>query len=241
MGQARSMASGRRGGRRGKTSSRRRRLFRVLLTACAAALVARAFFVQFYRVPSRSMEDSLLAGELLLVDTFSYGVRVPLVGWRLPGLADPTPGDVVVFRHPQDPRRVYVKRCIATQGQRVEIRDKTIYVEGVRQADPTFSKYVDSRIVARGRNPRDNYGPEPLPEGSIFVMGDNRDNSRDSRHWGALSRQWVVGQPIRVIWSCASHHVASAVQRSSVPPTALDRALTLPRRIRWSRLGDAVP
>jgi signal peptidase I len=179
------------------------------------------------------MEDTLLVGDYLLVDKFTYGIAIPFTRWRLPALSAPQPGDVVVFRSPVDPQRVYVKRCVATAGQRVEIRNKVVYVDGRRAIDPPFSKYVDASILPGKTDPRDNYGPHQVPEGAVFLLGDNRDNSRDSRHWGALPREAVVGRAICLYWSCKPPHEA----RGNGWTKAFNRLLTLPERIRWSRLG----
>ena len=200
------------------------------------ALVARMLLVQAYHIPSRSMEDTLLVGDYLLIDKLTYGVSIPFVGWRLPALAQPQPGEVVIFRYPPDPQRVYVKRCIAVAGQRIEIRDKVVYVDGVRTVDPPYSKYVDARIFPATQNPRDNFGPSRVPAGTIFVIGDNRDNSRDSRHWGFLTQEAIVGRAMFLYWSCEP----IIAFRQGGMKGFLGRLVTLPRRIRWNRLGHWV-
>jgi len=188
----------------------------------AVALTLGGLLVQGYRIPSRSMEDSLLVGDLLLVDKLSYGLRIPFTTWRLPSVRDPSPGDIVAFEYPADPSRTFVKRCVAVAGQTVEVRNKVVYVDGERLPDPPFSKYIDARILP-GRDPRDNLSPLTVPAGSLFVMGDNRDNSRDSRHWGALSVDRLLGRGLFVYWS-------------TEPDLAGESG-----RIRWSRIGYKVP
>lgn len=200
------------------------------------ALVARFFFIQAYHVPSRSMEDTLLVGDYLLIDKLTYGAPIPFGGWRLPALAEPQPGEVVVFRYPPDPQRIYVKRCIAVAGQLVEIRDKVVYVDGVRAVDPPFSKYVDARIFPAEQDPRDNFGPQKVPDGTLFVIGDNRDNSRDSRHWGFLSKEEIVGRAMFLYWSCEP---AMGFRQGGMTG-GVRRLAALPRRIRWNRLGHWV-
>jgi len=200
------------------------------------ALLVRTFFIQGFRIPSRSMEDTLLVGDCLLVDKFTYGAPVPFSRVRLPGLAAPRSGDVVVFRYPLDPERAYIKRCLAIAGQVVEIRDKVVYVDGYRVADPLFSKYVDARIFPGTRNPRDNYGPERVPVGAVFVVGDNRDNSRDSRHWGFLPANLVIGRALCVYWSCAPDYELKKAGMKALPGWVA----SLPQRIRWRRIGDLV-
>ena len=200
----------------------RRAFILAVVVAAGLALGTVALRMQGYRIPSRAMEDSLLVGDLLLVDKLSYGLRLPFTTWRLPPLRGPSPGDIVAFENPSDPTRVLVKRCIAVADQTVEVRNKVVYVDGERLPDPTFSKYVDARILP-SRDPRDNLSPRTISAGSIFVMGDNRDNSRDSRHWGVLSVGRLLGRGLFVSWS-------------SEPDLAGQSG-----RGRWSRLGYQVP
>jgi signal peptidase I len=198
------------------------------------ALAIRLFVVQTYRVASRSMEDSLLVGDYLLVDKATYGASIPFSPWRLPSLDQPHPGELIVFRSPLDPHRVYIKRCLAVAGQTVEVRNKVIYVDERRTIDPPFSKYLDARIFPATEAPRDNFGPEQVPEGAIFVVGDNRDNSRDSRHWGFVSRKAIVGRAVWLYWSCEPFS-------GRQPPGFkgyLHRLADWPQRIRWARLGQ---
>jgi signal peptidase I len=209
-----------------------------ILVAAGLALVVRVFFVQAYRIPSRSMEDSLLVGDFLLVDKYTYGALLPLFSWRLPGFAPPAQGDVVVFLNPVDQGKVYIKRCIATGGQVVEIRNKVVYVDGIRLPDPPFSKYVDARVLPAIQGPRDNHGPVQLAAGELFVMGDNRDNSRDSRHWGKLSGDLVIGKAMCIYWSREPNHWAGHGAAGSGVAGLAARAVDWSRRIRWHRLGD---
>lgn len=225
---------------RGRGVGKRRSIWReyalFVLGVVGLALLLRVFLVQAYLIPSRSMEDTLLVGDYLLVDKFTYGALVPFTRSRLPGLREPRPRDVLVFRYPLDPERIYIKRCIAVAGQVVEIRNKVMYVDGGRVIDPAYSKYVDARILPSARSPRDNYGPEKVPDGTLFVVGDNRDNSRDSRHWGFLPKEQVVGRALCVYWSCEPDYDAEQAGLSR----ALPRLVSLPQRIRWSRLGNWV-
>ena len=225
---------------RGRGAGKRRSIWReyafFVLVVVGLALLVRFFLVQAYLIPSRSMEDTLLVGDYLLVDKFTYGVSIPFIHWRLPGLRAPRPKDMILFRYPLDPERIYIKRCIAVAGQVVEIRNKVMYVDGSRVTDPAYSKYVDARILPSGHGPRDNYGPKEVPVGTIFVVGDNRDNSRDSRHWGFLPRERIVGRALCVYWSCEPAYDAGQTGLSGTLP----RLASLPQRIRWSRLGNWV-
>lgn len=216
----------------------RRRYLAYLIGAAAIAVAARLFVVQGFHIPSRSMEDSVLLGDCLLVDKFSFGAPVPFTGLRLPPRCRPAPGDLVVFRYPPDPQRVYLKRCIAVAGQVVEIRDKVVYVDGNRFPDPPLSKYADARILPSSQVPRDNLEPRQVPAGQLFVMGDNRDHSRDSRHWGFLPLELVVGRAWCVYWSCAPAGPVDWADLSGLPRALAARALSLPERIRWDRLGS---
>ena len=217
-----------------------RRLLNTRTALVAAALVGLGVLVvRGVRMPSRSMENTLLAGEHALVEKVTLGIPIPYTSFRFPALRSPIVGDVILFRHPQDAERTYVKRCIAVSGQTVEMRDKAVYVDGDRLADPTHSKYVDARIVPAWRAGRDNLSSRLVPPGFLFVLGDNRDNSRDSRHWGFLPIENVIGRVVRVYWSSSL----------SPPPSGRNPGgfgrlsnwiLSLPERVRWSRIGAEV-
>ena len=210
---------------------------RSVLVAAALVSVA-ALAIQGVRMPSRSMENTLLAGEHVLVEKVTFGIPIPYTRFRLPALRAPVGGDVILLRHPQDARRTYVKRCVAVSGQTVEMRDKAVYVDGSRVADPTHSKYLDPRIVPAWKSGRDNLSTRQVPPGFLFVMGDNRDNSRDSRHWGFLPVENVIGRVCSVYWSSTpsppGSGAGSRLGRLSI------WAVSLPERIRWSRIGADV-
>lgn len=233
MGKKLSVAAKKPAKRRDVKAKRRRlpgRYYAVGVVALAAFL--RLFVLQGYRVPSRAMEDTLLLGDCLLIEKLSYGALLPFSSIRLPGLAEPAVGDIAVFRLPEDPERVYVKRCLAVAGQVVEIVDKVVYIDGVRLADPAFSKYIDARIFAAERSGRDNFGPVEVPPNSVFLVGDNRDNSRDSRDWGFVPVSSLVGRAVSVYWSVEAREDHSGSWTASVA--------SLPSRVRWQRLGEWV-
>lgn len=216
---------------------------KAIALAFALALFIRTFVVQAYRIPSGSMEDTLLVGDFLLANKFIYGVQVPFIESRLPALREPALGDVVIFQYPGDPNRDFVKRIVALPGQTVEVRDKVLYVNGKRTIDPPKSKYVDPHILKKNSpgGMRDNFGPEAVPEGHFFVMGDNRDNSEDSRYWGYLPRQMVRGQALMLYWSWAPDANAPAYRSlASIPGMALYNLIHLPNRTRWGRIGTWV-
>ncbi len=170
-------------------------VYAVLLT-----VVLRAFVLQAFRIPSESMLDTLLVGDYLFVSKLDYGPKVPFTDVRLPGLRQPEAGDVIVFQYPEDPRRDYIKRCVATGGQTVEVKDKVLYVDGQKRAEP-YVKHIDTTTHPGSMDPRDNYGPFTVPPGKLFMMGDNRDNSNDSRFWGPVPMGLVKGRAMFLYWS----------------------------------------
>lgn len=161
-----------------------------LFVAFIIFLVIRTFAFQAFRIPTGSMENTLLPGDFLFVNKFAYGARVPFTDWRLPGYSDPRRGDIIVFEFPQDPSQDYIKRCVAVGGDVVEVKEKRLYVNGQAQSEP-YAIHRDSRIEP---GVRDNYGPFRVPPGHLFMMGDNRDQSYDSRYWGPVDVHLVHGK-----------------------------------------------
>lgn len=175
----------------------------IIVLAVALALFVRTFFVQAFRIPSESMEDTLLVGDFLFANKLLYGPKLPLVDIRLPAIRDPKPGDIIIFKYPGDPKVDYIKRCVAVEGQTVELVDSKLYVDGVMQEEDDFTKYVF------GSRPDRRFGPFKVPEGHIFMMGDNRDNSADSRAWGPLDKNLVSGKAMFIYfsWNPNAHSV----------------------------------
>lgn len=188
-----------------------------LVAVIVVTAVVRSWFLQGYTIPSHSMEDTLLLGDCVLVEKASG--------------SQPKPGEVVVFESPEDPERTFIKRCVAVAGQRIEVRDKVIFVDGERLPDPRFSKYLDARILPGTRGQRDNLSAQTVPAGHVFVMGDNRDNSRDSRHWGFLSMDAIIGRPVVIYFSARPAAEGAAL---------ITRLTSLPGRIRWDRIGSGI-
>lgn len=195
-----------------------------IVTLTIMVFFIRTTVVEAYRIPSSSMEDTLLIGDFLMVNKFLYGIRTPdwigvpftKIGFdiphtRLPALRQPRRGDVIVFKYPKDPSQNYIKRCVGLPGDTIEIRDKMLLVNGRRYEDPPRAKYADWRvlpdgvqqpdIVPRNAGNRDNYGPIVVPPDQFFMMGDNRDNSADSRYWGFLPHDNVVGKAMILYFS----------------------------------------
>ena len=171
-----------------------------ILWAVVLTLFLRAFVIQAFRIPSESMCDTLLVGDFLFVNKFEYGPKIPFTHIRLPGLRQPRRGDIIVFQFPQDPSKDFIKRCIAVGGETLEIKDKHVYVNGVRLDEP-YAIHSDSTIRPAGFDYRDNFGPYTVPTGDLFMMGDNRDNSNDSRFWGSLPMDLVKGRAMFLYWS----------------------------------------
>ena len=170
------------------------------LWALVITLFLRAFVIQAFRIPSESMKDTLLVGDFLFVNKFEYGPKIPFTHIRLPGLRQPRRGDVIVFQYPENPSKDYIKRCIATGGETLEIKNKQVSVNGLTLQEP-YAIHADPTVKPAGYDYRDNYGPYVVPPGEMFMMGDNRDNSHDSRYWGTLNMDLVKGRAMFLYWS----------------------------------------
>jgi signal peptidase I len=170
-----------------------------VLSVVAVALF-RGVVAQAFQIPSGSMERTLLVGDYIYINKMLYGSELDLgvaghrfFYHRFPAIRPPRPGDIIVFRYPPDPRRDFIKRCVAVGGQTVEVRDKILYVDGKAQREP-YAIHLDPAVAPKGLSARDNFGPILVPRGTLFMMGDNRDNSLDSRFWGPLPVGLVKGK-----------------------------------------------
>lgn len=205
-------------------------------------LVIRASVVEAFKIPTSSMEGTLLVGDFLLVNKAVYGPRLPGTEIALPALEEPERGDVIVFHPPHEPDKNYVKRVVGVAFDTLEMRDKKLYLNGSPMYEP-YARYVDRRgdavhpdmewqshhLIAseprRYQPTRDNWGPIVVPQGRFFVLGDNRDNSEDSRYWGFVSRDQIRGRPWFVYYSYR--------------PSPGDEQAWL-QRVRWTRLGTVI-
>lgn len=170
-----------------------------ILVAIVLALFIRTFVVQAFKIPSGSMLNTLLIGDHILVNKFIYGVRLPFAGTVLIPVSEPKHDDIVVFKFPEDPSKDFIKRVVGVEGDTIVIRDKKVYVNGkLKQSD--FAIYLDPYVQYSEQN-RDNLGPLKVPENSIFVMGDNRDYSYDSRFWGFVDLKDLKGKAFMIYWS----------------------------------------
>jgi signal peptidase I len=171
-----------------------------IVTALVLALIIRAYIVQAFKIPSGSMIPTLLVGDHILVNKFIYGTKIPFTDKRILIFRKPEKGDIIVFKYPEDPRKDFIKRVIATGGDTVEERNKVVYVNGVRLSE-TYAHHYDNGLRLGGSDPRDNFGPITVPKNKIFVMGDNRDQSYDSRYWGFVDLKEVLGKALIIYWS----------------------------------------
>ena len=224
--------------------------FKQIFIAVILAVIIKTSIVEAYKIPSQSMEDTLLVGDFLLANKFIYGARLPLVDWRLPGISDPEPGDIVIFIFPSDGETKYIKRCIGEPGDTVEVKDKILFVNGEEFPMPEHGKFIardpntgEVEILSRrpgGRDSRDNFGPFVVPPKSYFMMGDNRDNSYDSRYWGVVPEKNVLGEAMIIHWSWddSSHPSpdVSITDPLSVPRMFIYNTVHFFEKVRWSRL-----
>jgi signal peptidase I len=183
-----------------------REYFESIVIAVILALFIRTFVVQAFKIPTGSMEENLLIGDHLLVNKFIFGPSASAVERAVLPMASLKRGEVVVFKYPEEPDRDFIKRVIGLPGETVELREKKVYINGTPLNEP----YVHFLAPPRGGTEfnevtsfdvRERYGPVTVPPNQYFVMGDNRDNSQDSRYWGFLPRDLVKGKALVIYWS----------------------------------------
>ncbi|MBE6441281.1 MAG: signal peptidase I [Desulfovibrio desulfuricans] len=200
-----------------QSSRRRKPLWReygeALFVALVLALVIRTFVIQAFKIPSESMLNTLLVGDHLLASKFAYGVKIPFSHVYIWQGKDPQRGDIIIFEYPNDPSTDFIKRVIGVPGDIIEVRNKQLY----RNGEPVKEEYIRFTEPDRIQPIRDNFGPVTVPKDKYFVMGDNRDNSMDSRFWGFVSRSAVRAKAWRIYWSWGGFD-----------------------DIRWKRIGRAV-
>ncbi|MDD5166954.1 MAG: signal peptidase I [Candidatus Omnitrophica bacterium] len=167
-----------------------------IIVAFILAMVIRTFIIQAFKIPTGSMRPTLLEGDIILVNKFIYGAKVPFIDLRLPAAQQFKRGDVIVFIYPDDPKKDFIKRLVALPGETVEIRSGTIYINGQPLLDPIFNQ--------RYYYNRGEFGTEDkkiiVPKDSFFVLGDNSASSQDSRYWGFVPRSNVLGKAILIYW-----------------------------------------
>lgn len=198
-----------------------------ILVAIVLALFIRTFVVQAFKIPSGSMKETLQIGDHILVNKFIYGVKIPFLQTTLIPISEPDREDIIVFRYPEDPGKDFIKRVVGIAGDVIEIRDKELYVNNVLQDPESYVIHSDPRIFPAGLTPRDNFGPVKVPENSLFVMGDNRDNSHDGRFWGFVDLKAVKGKAFIIYWSWDKENFKGGHDW-----------LTFWNYVRWNRFGQ---
>lgn len=163
------------------------------------------------------MLETLLIGDHILVNKFIYGIKNPFTGSTWISITEPERGDVIVFKFPRNPSQDFIKRVVGVAGDKIEIIDKKLYVNGEKLEIPG-ANFKDNEIRPPEFGPRDNFGPEIVPENAVFVLGDNRDNSLDSRFWGFVDLKAVRGKAFMLYWSWNSDEFS----------------------VRWKRLGSMI-
>ncbi len=208
-----------------KTRSVAREYVESIVIAFILAFFIRTYVVQLFKIPSGSMEDTLLVGDYPVVNKFLYGLKIPITGARVFSVRDPKRGDVVVFKYPEDPSKDFIKRVIGLPGDEVRVADKVVYINDRPYMNP-HEIHKDPDIISpcppymTGDNScrRDTMAAVKIPDNSYFVMGDNRDRSYDSRFWGVVKKEQIKGRAFFKLWS-------------------LDGAFW---KVRWDRVGRGI-
>ncbi len=218
----------------GQTRSQKRRararikdIIEAVLIALVIAVILRIFVVQAYRVDSNSMAGTMVQGDFIFVNKFIYH------------FGDPKVGDVIIFEYPLNPSKDFIKRVVAVEGQTVEIVAKQLYVDGEPVPLPKNARYTDDKIIPADFSNRDFFGPKQVRLGHVFVLGDNRDNSEDSRNWGFLDKNLIKGKAVFTYFSWKPD--PNAPQWG---PPYIDKVVTIPfyniihfpGRVNWGRL-----
>ncbi|RJP38576.1 MAG: signal peptidase I [Desulfobacteraceae bacterium] len=197
--------------------SRLRENIEAIIIAVILALFIRTFIIQAFKIPSGSMLPTLQIGDHILVNKFIYGVKLPYLNTNLIPVGEPERDAIIVFRYPEEPDKDFIKRVIAVPGDVLEIRNKKVFVNHEPLEHP-YAVYTDTHVIPAQVNPRDNLGPITVPPDSYFVMGDNRDNSYDSRFWGFVDASEIRGKAFIIYWSWDSNQFG----------------------VRWNRIGSLI-
>lgn len=195
-----------------KKKSTLREYTEAILIALVLAFVIRSFIVQAFKIPSGSMIPTLLIGDHILVSKFAYGPQVPFTKIRLFSVKKPQRREVVVFLEPTERKKDFIKRVVGLPGETIQVINRKVYINGEPLDESDYVYYVDSRYI-RGL---DNFGPVEIPEDCYFMMGDNRENSSDSRVWGPVPFELMKGKAFMIYWSWDGPH----------------------HSVRWRRIGD---
>ena len=216
-----------------------REYFEAIVIAVILALFVRTWVVQAFKIPTASMENNLLVGDHLLVNKFVFGPTTNPIGRTLLPVRDIRRGDVVVFKYPDEPERDFIKRVIGLPGDSVELRNKKVHINGQPLDEPYvhFLEPASEGQEVTSFDVRERYGPVTVPTGQYFVMGDNRDNSQDSRYWGFLPREYIKGRALVIYWSYDSGSEAYADDGLGATIRNLFSVVThFFTRTRWERI-----
>jgi signal peptidase I len=215
-----------------------REYFESIVIAVILALFVRTWVVQAFKIPTGSMENNLLIGDHLLVNKFVFGPTTGLDRAIMP-VRDISRGDIVVFKYPVEPERDFIKRVIGLPGDTIELRAKKVYVNGQPLDEPYvhFLTTSSEGSEVTSVDVRERYGPVTVPSGQYFVMGDNRDNSQDSRYWGYLPRGYVKGKAMMIYWSYEADRDDLADDSLGATATRVFSIIThFFTKTRWERL-----
>ena len=235
-----------------------------ILIAVLLALLIKATVVEAYHVPSSSMEKTIMTGDYLIGNRFIYGIKIPFTDIRLPAFREPQRGDIIIFRPHYNPHENFVKRLIGVPGDTIQLIDKKIYINGKLFEDSPFTQYISNKVIPKnhmvgdpyrqayrqygvsndGYRPfapfRDNSDKIIIPKGKYFVMGDNRDNSLDSRMWGFVDRDCILGKVLVVLWSWDTNDSNAPEVSWKNPLTVISNLgyniMHFPQRMRWDRI-----
>ena len=216
-----------------------REYFESIVIAVILALFVRTFVVQAFKIPTGSMENNLLIGDHLLVNKFIFGPEPTALERAVLPIRNIRRGDIVVFKYPDEPQRDFIKRVIGLPGETIELRNKKVFVDG-RELNEPYVHFLEASHEASevtSFDVRERYGPVQVPDGQYFVMGDNRDNSQDSRYWGFLPRHYVKGKALVIYWSFESSREDYADAGVGATLKRLFSVVThLFTKTRWERL-----
>lgn len=209
----------------GKRKGKVREYLEAFGIALLIALVVRTLVIQAFKIPSSSMENTLLVGDHIFVNKFLYGYHIPLTRGRVLQFVTPKRGEIIVFVYPVEPDKDFIKRIVGVPGDTVEIRQKRVFING-QPIDEKYVRYADGGMIDDFIRGRDNLSPIKVPPEKLFVMGDNRDRSYDSRFWGLVDMDAVVGKAMFIYFSV---DWSRGVRWKEV--------WRYPELVRWGRIG----
>ena len=221
-----------------------REYFESIVIAVILALFVRTWVMQAFKIPTGSMENNLLIGDHLLVNKFIFGPTPLAIGRATLPVRPIHRGDVVVFKYPDEPDRDFIKRVIGLPGETVELRNKKVYINA-KPIDEPYVHFLSPPSTAGQEvtsfDVRERYGPVTVPPDHYFVMGDNRDNTQDSRYWGFLPRSYVKGKALLIYWSYESGREDYVDEGLSASIRRLGSVVAhFFTRTRWERIGHQI-